>query len=400
MSSSATRRKRSLKNKTVLLGVSGSVAAYKTVDLVRRLKKEGADVSVVMTEAAKQFVTSLSLEVASQNKVYTSLFEEPMAHINLPSAADIFVIAPATAHVIAKFAHGLADDLLSTCLLSYSGKVIVAPSMNWRMYEDRIFQDNLAKIISHGAIQVGPVRGSLACGEEGIGRMAELSDIVDEIQNVLSKKDLENDIIIVTGGPTREYIDPVRFISNRSSGKMGISLARAARNRGAHVTLISGPSVIEPPVGIDLVQVETGEEMRNALKTKMKDATVLIMAAAVADFAPQQKYRTKIAKNGKFSLKLRQSADILSEISKIKRKPFIIGFAAETGKNFDRALEKMKKKNMDMIVFNDVNEPDAGFEVDTNRVVIIDKERKTGFDVMSKDSVADVILDRMVAVRA
>ncbi len=399
MSSSATERKKILKNKSVLYGVTGGVAAYKSVELVRRLSEEGASVFVIMTKASKKFVTPLSLEIASQNRVYSSLFDEPMAHIKLPATADLMLIAPATANIIAKFANGIADDLLSTCLLSYSGKIIIAPSMNWRMYENKIFQQNLKKINSLGVVQIGPEKGSLACGEEGMGRMSDISDIVEAVKGVLSKKDLVDENIVVTAGPTREYIDPVRFISNRSSGKMGFSLAKTARNRGANVTLISGPSSLNKPHGIKFIQVETSKEMLNAVKKQMNHATVLIMSAAVSDFTPLHKSGTKIEKCGNFSLKLRQSKDIISECIKADRRPFVIGFAAETGKKISRAIGKMKDKDMDMIVFNDVTDPDSGFEVDTNKVVIIDRKGKTSLDLMSKDHVAEAILDRLFKIR-
>lgn len=403
--SSAKRRKKKLKilkNKSILLGVSGGVAAYKSVELVRRFREEGASVAVVMTEASRQFVTPLSLEVASQNKVFTSLFEAPMAHITLPSDADLLVVAPATANIIGKFANGIADDLLSTCLLSYRGRVIIAPSMNWRMYENGIFQGNLKKITSlPDVIQVGPEKGDLACGEEGMGRMADIALLVDAAKAALSKKDLIGERIVITAGPTREYLDPVRFISNRSSGKMGYSMARAARNRGAEVTLISGPSALKKPEGIKFFRVETSGEMRETVQREMRDdATVLIMAAAVADFSPVEKFESKIEKNDELLLKLRCTEDIISAVARRDKRPFIIGFAAETGKDTRRAVEKMKRKNMDMIVFNDVTEPDAGFDVDTNRVVIIDKSGETCLDLMEKDLVAEAILDRFTEIRA
>lgn len=399
MRSSAKKVEKILRNKSLLVGIAGGVAAYKSVELVRRLKQEEALVSVVMTEVSKNFVTPLSLEIASQGRVYSSLFDEPMAHIKLPADADVTVIAPATANIISKFANGIADDLLSTCLLSFRGKVIIAPSMNWRMYENPIFQQNLKKIISLGVIQVGPESGDLACGEEGIGRMSDISDIVEAVKGALSRKDLVNENIVVTAGPTREYLDPVRFISNRSSGKMGFSMAKAARDRGANVTLISGPSSLKRPDGLKFIQIETSKEMLNAVKRQMHDATVLIMAAAVSDFTPLQKSETKIEKSGKLSSRLCQTKDIISEVSKADKRPFIIGFAAETGKNINRAIEKMRNKKMDMIVFNDVTEPGSGFEVDTNRVVIIDKKGKTSPGLMSKDSVAEAILDRLVKIK-
>ena len=386
-----------LKNKSVLLGVSGGVAAYKAVELVRRLKDEGASVTVIMTGAAANFITPLSLEVASQNRVYSSLFDAPMAHIDLPSKADVFVIAPATANIIAKLAHGIADDLLSTCFLSYQGSMVIAPSMNWKMYENRIFQENLQKIKSLGVLQVGPEKGSLACGEEGLGRLSDIQDIMDAVKSAVTRKDLSKEKIVVTAGPTREYIDPVRFISNRSSGKMGYALAKAARDRGADVTLISGPSSLQRPFGLKFVQVETSEEMLGAVeKETADDTTVLIMSAAVADFKPQERSSTKIEKNESMALTLLKADDIISQITCRSKRPFVIGFAAETGSNVDRAEKKLQKKNMDMIVFNNVSEPGAGFEVDTNSVVIIDKKGKTVTGLLSKDSVADTVLDRLI----
>ena len=386
-----------LKNKSILLGVSGGVAAYKAVELVRRFKDEGASVTVIMTGAAANFITPLSLEVASQNRVYSSLFDEPMAHIDLPSKADVFVIAPATANIIAKLAHGIADDLLSTCFLSYQGSMVIAPSMNWKMYENRIFQENLQKIKSLGVLQVGPEKGSLACGEEGLGRLSDIQDIIEAVKSAVTRKDLSEEKIVVTAGPTREYIDPVRFISNRSSGKMGYALAKAARDRGADVTLISGPSSLQRPFGLKFVQVETSEEMLGAVeKETADDTTVLIMSAAVADFKPQERSSTKIEKSESMALTLLKADDIISQITCRSKRPFVIGFAAETGSNVDRAEKKLRKKNMDMIVFNNVSEPGAGFEVDTNSVVIIDKKGRTVTGLLSKDSVADTVLDRLI----
>ena len=355
----------------------------------------------MMTEAAKQFVTPLSLGVASQEKVYTSTFEEPMAHISLPSKADIMVIAPATANVIAKLAHGIADDLLTTCFLSFGGKTVIAPAMNWRMYENRVFQENLNKLISLGVTQVGPAKGALACGEEGTGRMAEPAEIVEAVESALAGKDLRGENIVITAGPTREHLDPVRFISNRSSGKMGYALARAARNRGAAVTLISGPSALSRPAGMAFIEVETSSEMlREVHKAVTPETSVLIMSAAVADFSPAGKAPAKIEKNGEMTLKLLPTPDIISSVSAGDKRPFIIGFAAETGELTGRAAEKMEKKKMDMIIFNDVTDPGAGFDVDTNRVVIIDRKGQTRLDLMSKDAVADAILDKFVEIKA
>lgn len=383
-----------LKNKKILLGVTGGVAAYKSVDLVRRLKDDEASVTVIMTDASKHFITPLSFEVASQNKVYSDLFEDPMAHITLSREADIMVIAPATANIISKIANGIADDLLSTCVLSFKGKVIIAPSMNWRMYENPIFQENLSRLIKHGMIQVGPEKGKLACGEEGAGRMAEVNEIIEAIKASFTKKDFFKKKIIVTAGPTREYLDPVRFVSNRSSGKMGYAIARACIRRGGEAILISGNSSLEEPKGlIKFVRVETTEEMRDAVFQHLQLADVVIMAAAPADFRPETKNETKADKSESLILKLRSTPDILAEIGRLKNRPLTVGFAAETGNKPERAREKLIKKGADIIVFNDVASEGAGFDVDTNKITIIEGEDEISFPIMTKDEVSEKILD-------
>jgi phosphopantothenoylcysteine decarboxylase/phosphopantothenate--cysteine ligase len=389
-----------LRNKFILLGVTGGVAAYKSLDLIRRLREEGSSVTVIMTGAAKNFVTPLSLEVAAGQSVYADTFSDPMSHITLPANADIFVIAPATANIIGKFANGIADDLLSTCLLSFRGKTVIAPAMNWRMYENPVFQKNLKTLLSLGVIQVGPEKGSLACGEEGIGKMADVPDIIESLKSAVANKDLLNEKILVTAGPTREYLDPVRFLSNRSSGKMGYAIARAALRRGAEVTLISGPSSLDKPKGVHFISVETAGDMFNAVASELPSSTVLIMAAAVSDFTPAEMSEVKLEKSEKLILHLERSPDIIAAAGKIKKKPFIIGFAAETGKKTENAKKKLKEKNMDMIIFNDVTEAGSGFDVDTNKVTIIGGEKEISLPVLSKDAVADTILDRMVEIRA
>jgi phosphopantothenoylcysteine decarboxylase/phosphopantothenate--cysteine ligase len=400
----AARRKPNLtklKNKSVLLGVSGGVAAYKSAELARRLRDKGAAVSVVMTGAAQKFITPLSLQVASQHKVHLSLFEDPLVHIDLPAQSDILILAPATANIISKAVHGIADDLLTTCLLSFRGPVLVAPSMNWKMYENPIIQENLRKLASLGFMQIGPETGSLACGEEGRGRLAEVPDIVEAAVMMLSHKDLCGERVVVTAGPTREYLDPVRFITNRSSGKMGFAMARAARDRGADVTLISGPTSLKAPFGIAFIPVETSAEMLGAVMTEMKkSATLLAMAAAVADFAPEKRSGYKIEKQAVMRIDIRQTEDIISRVTATKKKPFVIGFAAETGRDAARASEKMKRKKIDMIVFNDVTEKNAGFDVDTNRVTIIDTQGMNQTELMGKEEIAHRIFDRYVEIRA
>ena len=393
-------KRKVLRNKSILLGVTGGVAAYKSIDLIRRLREGGTSVTVIMTEAARNFVTPLSLDVASQNKVYSDLFSDPLAHISLPAHADVMAIAPATANIIGKFANGIADDLVSTCFLSFTGKIIIAPAMNRRMYENPVVRQNLDSLLSRGVVQVGPDKGSLACGEEGIGRMADVPDIIEAIKSLVTKKDLVSEKILVTAGPTREYLDPVRFISNRSSGKMGYAVARAAFRRGADVTLISGPSCLERPKGINFITVETTEDMLRAVTEESYSSTVLIMSAAVSDFRPLERSGEKVGKAKEILLKLTRTPDILSEVGKAKKRPFIIGFAAETGRKIENARTKLREKNMDMIVFNDVTEDGSGFDVDTNKVVLIDKEQEIEFPILDKDSVANSILDRMIEIRA
>lgn len=390
-----------LKNKKILLGVTGGVAAYKAVDLIRRLKDEGASVNVIMTDASKNFITPLSLEIASGNKAYSNIFEDPLSHINLPREADIMVIAPATANIIGKFANGLADDLLSACMLSFRGKVVIAPSMNWRMYENPVVQENLNKLKSLGVIQAGPEKGALACGEEGVGRMAEAADIIEAIKFSFSRKDFLKKKIIVTAGPTREYFDPVRFISNRSSGKMGYAVARACVKRGAEVTLISGPSSLQTPQGLKaFVKVETAGEMRAAVFKNLSKTDVVIMAAAPADFSPEKKENIKIDKSEGLSLKFKNTPDILAELGKLKKRPLLVGFAAETGKKVDRARRKLIRKNADMLVFNDVTESGSGFDVDTNKITIIEKDKETPLPTMTKDNAAEAIMDVVAKLHA
>jgi phosphopantothenoylcysteine decarboxylase/phosphopantothenate--cysteine ligase len=390
--------RRSLKNKRILLGITGSVAAYKAVDLIRRLKEEEASVDVVMTEASKRFVTPLSLQTASGGKIYSGLFEDPMAHISLAGEADLLLVAPATADIIGKFACGIADDLLSTCFLAYRGKALIAPAMNWRMYENPVVMENLDRLKKRGVAEISPQEGRLACAEEGIGKLADVGAIVQEVRAALADRDLEGRKVVVTAGPTREHIDTVRFISNRSTGKMGYALAVAAWRRGARVTLISGPSCLQPPGGVGFVPVVGAVQMREAVLREIKDADVLIMAAAVADLAPKAVAGTKLDKSGiKDKLELTRTPDILAEVGRKKKRPMLVGFAAEAGAKVDRARDKLLKKGADIMVFNDITEPGAGFGTDTNKVIIIDREGETAYPLLTKDEASDVILDRILS---
>jgi phosphopantothenoylcysteine decarboxylase/phosphopantothenate--cysteine ligase len=384
-----------LKNKRIILGITGSIAAYKAVELTRRLTEAGAAVDVILTEAAKRFITPLTFSSITKGRVYTDLFEEPLSHIRVAEEAVLLVIAPATADIIGKIANGIADDMLTTVCMAFKGKVMIAPAMNWRMFENEALQRNLRNLQSREVIQVGPERGALACGEINTGRMADIDDILDEIEIALTEKDLLGRRIMVTAGPTREYIDPVRFISNRSSGKMGYAIAEVASRRGAEVILISGPSSLIPPKRVSLVPVETTSEMRDAVLSRLKGSDILIMAAAPADFSPEARSPEKIDSRKGLQLSLRRTPDILKEVSSHDDRPFVIGFAAETGENIGRARQKLREKGLDMIIFNDVTSPGAGFELDTNKVTIIGRGQEVSLPIMTKEDLAGLILDRV-----
>jgi len=384
-----------LKDKKILLGITGSVAAYKAIDLIKLFRQQGAAVDVIMTAASTRFISPMSISIASGSRVHTDMFEDHLAHINLPMASDLLVVAPATANIISKCANGMADDLLSSALLAYNRKALFAPAMNWRMYENPAWRKNLDLLASLGHCFVGPDRGSLACGEEGIGRMARVEHIVEAAKAAMSAQDLAGESILITAGPTREYIDPVRYITNRSSGKMGFALARAARRRGASVTLIKGPCSIEPPYGVEVVDVGSAAQMHKAVIDRLPSSTILIMSAAVADFTPAARQDKKIEKTDSMTLELVRTNDIIAEAGAAPGRPFIAGFAAETGSSTDRAVKKLQAKNMDMIVFNDVSRSDAGFDSDMNEVVIIDRSGSRPLPMMTKDDAASAILDRL-----
>jgi len=389
---------KSLKNSRVLLGVTGSVAAYKAIDLIRGLKKEEARVTVVMTGAAKEFVTALSLELASGGKVYTGLFDEPMSHIELPRQADIMVIAPATANTIAKTANGLADDLLSACFLAFRGPAVIAPAMNWRMYESPALKRNLS-LLGGNVTVVPPERGLLACGEEGIGRMAQTEKIIEAIKAGLIEKDLTGKHVLVTAGPTREYMDEVRFISNKSTGKMGYALAAASKARGADVTLVSGPSSLAPPEGVRFIPVETAVEMRDAVLGNLRGVAAVIMAAAPADFYPAARHKGKPDKASVKSVALKKTPDILKGLSALPKRPLLIGFSAEFGNDLERARRKLREKGADMMVFNDVSRKDSGFGSETNQAVLIGRGFEEALPLMTKEALSHRILDRLVKLK-
>jgi phosphopantothenoylcysteine decarboxylase/phosphopantothenate--cysteine ligase len=389
----------------LLLGVTGGIACYKAVELVRLLVKEGFVVQVIMTRGAMEFVTPLTFQTLSGMPVATETFnltqESEIGHINLADSADLFVIAPATANVIGKIAAGIADDLLTTVLMATKAPVLIAPAMNIHMYENPILQENVRKLRRLGYHFIEPAEGYLACGYEGKGRLPEPEKILEEIRRLLKKKDLVGEKLLITAGPNREPLDPVRYLSNRSSGKMGYALARAAIRRGAEVALISGPTELEPPAGARLTSITTAAEMRHAVLEEFSGCTALIMAAAVSDYRPVDFARKKIKRGeGPIELRLEPNPDILKEISARKNGKMLVGFAAETGELVTNAAKKLKDKNLDMIVANNVSEAGAGFDVDTNVATILDRAGTVrSLPLMSKDELAEQILDHLLVLK-
>jgi len=392
-----------LAGKKIILGVTGSIAAYKAVFLLRRLIEEGADVTVVMTRYATNFVAPLTFQVLSKKPVYSGMFDpdqgKDIIHLYLNRGADVILVAPATANIIGKMANGIADDLLSTMLIAARCPVILAPAMDYEMYENPVVQKNISYLRNLKIDFVGPETGLLASGDTGPGRMSEPDDIITFLEGKLGVKgDLSGHTVLITAGPTREAIDPVRYISSRSSGKMGYAIAEAAKSRGARVILITGPASLTIPQGIEAINVITAEEMLDAVMNRLSDSTVLIMTAAVSDFRPAEKAISKIKKGEAINLKLIKTPDILEEVCKKKGNQFVVGFAAETEDLITNAKEKLRIKHLDMIVANNVSLPGAGFEKDTNIVTLIDKEGKIKeYPEMPKSDVADMILDNVIS---
>ncbi|APV44888.1 phosphopantothenoylcysteine decarboxylase / phosphopantothenate--cysteine ligase [Dehalogenimonas formicexedens] len=391
------------KDKTIVLGVTGSIAAYKAADITSKLVQAGANVEVVLTDSALQFLTPLTFRSLTGRQPVTSLWEPAgevtVKHVSLANAADVILVAPATANTIAKLAHGLADDILSCTILAARAGVIIAPAMNCNMWDNAATQENIRTLQSRGFIFVGPETGHLACGYEGRGRLAPVDQILALVGSVLNKKkDLAGKTIVITTGGTREPLDPVRFIGNRSSGKMGYAMAAAARDRGAMVRLISTVDLPES-AGMEVTRVQTAAEMLGAVKNSVKGADALIMAAAVADFKPSKVASEKIKKaSASLDLKLEPTTDILGEV---KGKFVRIGFAAETSELIDNAERKLDAKNLDIIVANDVTAPGCGFGSDTNKVTLIFRDgHMEDLPLMSKREVADAILDRAVPIFA
>jgi phosphopantothenoylcysteine decarboxylase/phosphopantothenate--cysteine ligase len=394
-----------LKGRKIVLGVTGGIAAYKAAELVRELVKAQAEVHVVMTRNAQSFIAPLTFQTLSGNPVTTEFFnliaESEIGHIALADRAEVLVIAPATANIIGKIAAGIADDMLTTIVMATKAPVLLAPAMNVHMWENPICQENIQRLRSRGYHFIDPEAGELACGYEGKGRLAEIPVIVEEIRALLSPKDFSGENILVTAGPTEESIDPVRFLSNHSSGKMGFALARAARRRGAEVTLISGPTALPVPPQIKYIAVRSAAQMREAVLNHLESASILIMAAAVSDYRPKQRAPEKIKKSKlETVLELELNPDILAEAGKKKNSRIMVGFAAETENLLQNTREKLEKKNLDLIVANDVTLPGAGFKADTNIVKIMDRSGKVEeLPLMTKEDLADRILDRIALLK-
>jgi phosphopantothenoylcysteine decarboxylase/phosphopantothenate--cysteine ligase len=406
---------------TVVLGVTGCIGAYKACEVLRDLQRRGVDVHVVMTKHATEFVSPMTFEALSRHPVFLDQFalgaEGDIRHISLADAAQLLLVAPATANILAKFARGIADDALTTLYLATKAPLLVAPAMNVNMFDHPAVRENLDILRARGARIVEPGSGYLACGWLGRGRLAEPGDIVAAAMAALgeagsapaasagapnsSAGDLAGETVLVTAGPTVEDLDPVRFLSNRSTGRMGFALAETARDRGARVVLVAGPTSIEPPAGVDVVQVRSAEEMARAVEDRVGPATIVAMAAAVSDYRPAARAPSKLKKTpGEGTLVLTRTPDILATLGKSKGRRFVIGFAAETDRVLENARAKRAAKNADLLVANDVSRPDSGFASDHNAAVLIDAEAETELPLMSKRALADRIWDRVLALRA
>lgn len=395
-----------LKGKTVVLGVTGSIAAYKMADVASMLVKQHAEVHVIMTANACNFINPITFETLTSNKCLVDTFDRDfefdVKHISLAKKADVFVVAPASANIIGKIANGIADDMLSTTIMAAECTKLVAPAMNTRMYHNRIVQDNIAKLKDYGYEFIAPASGHLACGDNGDGKLADVNVIFDSIVKSLAEKDLIGKKFVITAGPTREAIDPVRFISNRSTGKMGYALAKRAALRGADVVLISGPVSIAPPDNVKVINIESAEDMFNAVVKESEDADVIIKSAAVADYRPVTVSDEKIKKEngGMNEIKLERTKDILAYLGEHKKDGQILcGFSMETQNLMENSVKKLNKKNADMIVANSIKDANAGFGVDTNIITIITKDDAVAYPVMTKDEVADEIINAVVKLK-
>ena len=396
-----------LTGKEIVLGVTGGIAAYKSAEIVSRLRHSGANVHVIMTRNATEFIAPLTFQTLSANQVVTDTFEAPeywnVEHVALAKLADIFVVAPATANILAKMASGIADDMLSTTLLATKAQILVAPAMNTGMWTAPATQNNVKVLKERGVRMIGPESGMLACGDEGAGRMSEPETIVGEICRILSRKqDYAGKKVVITAGATRERLDPVRFITNDSSGKMGFAIAEAARDRGAEVTVIRGSVTAEIPAGIRMIRIESARELYDAMMQKAPEQDVIIQAAAVSDYRPAEQKDRKIKKESgsDLTLILTENPDIAKAVGE-QKKPgqTLVGFAAETDNLLKNAKSKLGKKKLDLIVANDVTKPGAGFNVDTNIAVLITSDGSTEEPLQTKRQLAERILDKVLEIR-
>lgn len=392
------------KGKNIILGVTSSIAAYKSANVASALVKKGCNVNVLMTENATNFINPLTFEELTKHKCIIDTFDRNVqynvAHISLAVSADAFIIAPASANVIGKIANGIADDMLTTTVMACKCPVIISPAMNTNMYENPIVQDNLAKFERFGYIIVPPAEGRLACGTIGKGKMPDEQVLLDYLERALSdKQDFKGKRVLVTAGPTQESIDPVRYITNHSSGKMGYAVARQAMLRGAEVTLVSGKVNLPPVPFVKMIYITTAEDMYNAVTAEFENTDIVIKAAAVADFRPKRIADDKLKKaDGMDSIELEPTKDILKELGKNKENRFICGFSMETKNMTENSRKKLENKNLDMIVCNNLKVEGAGFQGDTNVVTVIDKTNITELGIMSKTEVADKILDRIAEI--
>lgn len=389
--------------KTVVMGICGGIAAYKAVYAASSMVKKGLNVKVIMTKSATEFVTPLTFQTITKNKVITDMFSlsenVTTEHISLAKEADVFLICPATANVIGKIASGIADDFLTTTVMATKAKVVFAPAMNTNMYENPIVEANINKLKYLQYEFVEPECGILACGDSGKGRLAEIDDILDKIDEVLfDKKDFAGKKVLVTAGATREAIDPVRYITNHSTGKMGYAVAKAAKMRGADVTLVSGSTNLRPFSGVKVINVTSAEDMYNAVMEKYPDTDIVVKAAAVADFTPEKTEHEKIKKTGgEFILPLKKTEDILSKLGALKVNQFLVGFCMETSNLIENAKKKLESKNLDLIAANSLNCEGAGFGTDTNVITLISKDGKVEqYEKMSKYDAANIILDKIL----
>lgn len=389
-----------IQKKTIVIGVTGGIAAYKALDIISKLKKRDFEINVIMTKAACKFVTPLSFQSLSQNMVNCDMFDEPRAweiqHISLAKKADLMLIVPATANIIGKVANGIADDILSTTIMATKAPVVFAPAMNTNMYNNPIVQDNIDKLVKNGYKFIYPASGRLACGDEGEGKLADTELITEFVQSMLYDiKDLEGKKVLVTAGPTIAPIDPVRYITNRSSGKMGYAIAEEARDRGAEVTLISGNSSVKPPLGVKVFYVRTNEEMKKCVLDNFDNQHIVVKAAAVSDYKPKKYSYKKIKKSeDEFNLTLIKDDDILKQLGILKKKQLLIGFAAESNDLLKNAQKKLQAKNLDYIVANDITASDTGFSSNDNKVTILCRNGKNiDLEKMSKRQVAKKLFD-------